>query len=192
MAEADMAKANKLGLKTALKVKHPLTGDDLDVWIANYVLMDYGTGVVMGVPGHDERDYEFALKYKIDIKKVIADHELPSSEKGILINSEQFNGLSSKDAIRNINNFLEKEGIGKGIENFRLRDWGVSRQRFWGCPIPVVYKNDMPIFLEGADLPVELPKIKDGESPKPLSQNTDFFNISPKAVSYTHLTLPTT
>ena len=179
MAEADMAKAEKLGLKTNLKVKHPFTGMDLDVWIANYVLMDYGTGVVMGVPAHDERDHEFALKYKIDIKQVIKADEVPSSEKGELINSEQFDGLTSEDAILNINSFLEKERIGKGIENFRLRDWGVSRQRFWGCPIPVVYKNDEPIFLENTELPVELPRIKDGESPKPLSQNKDFFDIGP-------------
>ena len=179
MAEADMAKADKLGLKTNLKVKHPFTGIDLDVWIANYVLMDYGTGVVMGVPAHDERDHEFALKYNIDIKQVIKADEVPSSEKGELINSDKFNGLTSENAIQDINSFLEKEKIGKGIENFRLRDWGVSRQRFWGCPIPVVYKNDEPIFLEKTDLPVELPKIKDGESPKPLSQNKDFFDIGP-------------
>ena len=147
MAEADMAKADKLGLKTNLKVKHPFTGIDLDVWIANYVLMDYGTGVVMGVPAHDERDHEFALKYNIDIKQVIKADEVPSSEKGELINSEKFNGLTSENAIQDINSFLEKEEIGKGIENFRLRDWGVSRQRFWGCPIPVVYKNDEPVFL---------------------------------------------
>ena len=168
-----------MGLKTNLKVKHPFTGIDLDVWIANYVLMDYGTGVVMGVPAHDERDHEFALKYNIDIKQVIKADEVPSSEKGELINSEKFNGMTSENAIQDINSFLEKEKIGKGIENFRLRDWGVSRQRFWGCPIPVVYKNDEPIFLEKTDLPVELPKIKDGESPKPLSQNNDFFEISP-------------
>ena len=95
--------------------------------------MDYGTGVVMGVPAHDERDHEFALKYNIDIKQVIKADELPSSEKGELINSEKFNGLTSENAIQDINSFLEKEKIGKGIENFRLRDWGVSRQRFWGC-----------------------------------------------------------
>ena len=109
MAEADMAKADKLGLKTNLKVKHPFTGIDLDVWIANYVLMDYGTGVVMGVPAHDERDHEFALKYNIDIKQVIKADEVPSSEKGELINSEKFNGMTSENAIQDINSSLKKK-----------------------------------------------------------------------------------
>ena len=177
MAEADLAKADKLGLKTNLQVQHPFTNINLDVWIANYVLMDYGTGVVMGVPAHDERDYEFAKKYNIEIKQVIESNEMPSSNKGILIDSDIFTGQKSDEAIKNINNYLEKNDIGKSIENFRLRDWGVSRQRFWGCPIPVVYDNGEPIFLERADLPVELPKIKDGESPKPLSQNKDFFDL---------------
>ena len=177
MAEADMAKADKLGFKTNLKVQHPFSDTKLDVWIANYVLMDYGTGVVMGVPAHDERDYEFAKKYNIKIKKVVESDELPSPKKGILIDSDIFTGQESDEAIKNINDYLEKNDIGKGIENFRLRDWGVSRQRFWGCPIPVVFDNGKPIFLEKKDLPVELPKIKDGESPKPLSQNKDFFDL---------------
>ena len=177
MAEADMAKAEKLGFRTNLKVKHPFIDMNLDVWIANYVLMDYGTGVVMGVPAHDDRDYEFAKKYNIEIKKVIEASELPSSKKGILLNSDDFTGQKSDEAILNINTHLEKNKIGKSIENFRLRDWGVSRQRFWGCPIPVVYENGNPTFLENNDLPVKLPKIKDGESPKPLSQNSDFFDL---------------
>ena len=174
MAEADMAKAEKLGFKTNFKVKHPFLGTNLDVWIANYVLMDYGTGVVMGVPAHDERDYEFAQKYKIEIKKVIECDELPSPKKGSLINSENFTGQESDEAIKNINNYLEKKGIGKSIENYRLRDWGVSRQRYWGCPIPVIYEDGEPVFLENKDLPVKLPKIDEGESPRPLSQNKDF------------------
>ena len=177
MAEADMAKAEKLGFKTNLKVKHPFIDMNLDVWIANYVLMDYGTGVVMGVPAHDDRDYEFAQRYNIEIKKVIEANELPSSKKGILLNSDDFTGQKSDEAILNINTHLEKNKIGKSIENFRLRDWGVSRQRFWGCPIPVVYENGNPTFLENKDLPVKLPKIKDGESPKPLSQNSNFFDL---------------
>ena len=177
MAEADLAKADKLGLKTNLKVRHPFSDNNLDVWIANYVLMDYGTGVVMGVPAHDERDYEFAKKYNIEIKQVIESNELPSPKKGKLIDSDNFTGQESDEAIKNINDYLEKNAIGKSIENFRLRDWGVSRQRFWGCPIPVVFDNGEPIFLEKKDLPVELPKIKDGESPKPLSQNKDFFDL---------------
>ena len=177
MAEAEMAKAEKLGFKTNLKVKHPFLNIDLDLWIANYVLMDYGTGVVMGVPAHDERDYDFAQKYKINIKKVIETDELPSPSKGILLDSDIFTGQSSDVAIQNINSHLEKNGIGKSIENFRLRDWGVSRQRFWGCPIPVVYEDGEPNFLEKNDLPVVLPKIKEGKSVKPLGQNKEFFNL---------------
>jgi leucyl-tRNA synthetase len=179
MAEADMAKADKLGFKTNVKVQHPFLDINLDVWIANYVLMDYGTGVVMGVPAHDERDYEFAKKYNIKIKKVIECDELPSPKKGKLIDSDFFTGQESDEAIRNINARLEQNKIGKSIENFRLRDWGVSRQRFWGCPIPVIYEDGEPIFLEDKDLPVKLPKIKDGESPKPLSQNKNFFDLGP-------------
>ena len=179
MAEADMAKADKLGFKTNLKVRHPFLDMNLDVWIANYVLMDYGTGVVMGVPAHDERDYEFAKKYNIEIKKVIECDELPSPKKGKLIDSDYFTGQESDEAIRNINARLEQNEIGKSIENFRLRDWGVSRQRFWGCPIPVIYEDGEPIFLEDKDLPVKLPKIQDGESPKPLSQNKNFFDLGP-------------
>ena len=177
MAEADMAKADKLGFKTNVKVQHPFLDINLDVWIANYVLMDYGTGVVMGVPAHDERDYEFAKKYNIEIKKVIECDELPSPKKGKLIDSDYFTGQESDEAIRNINARLEQNKIGKSIENFRLRDWGVSRQRFWGCPIPVIYEDGEPIFLEDKDLPVRLPKIEDGESPKPLSQNKNFFDL---------------
>ena len=179
MAEADMAKADKLGFKTNVKVQHPFLDINLDVWIANYVLMDYGTGVVMGVPAHDERDYEFAKKYNIEIKKVIECDELPSPKKGKLIDSDFFTGQESDEAIRNINARLEQNKIGKSIENFRLRDWGVSRQRFWGCPIPVIYEDGEPIFLEDKDLPVRLPKIEDGESPKPLSQNKNFFDLGP-------------
>ena len=179
MAEADMAKADKLGFKTNVKVQHPFLDINLDVWIANYVLMDYGTGVVMGVPAHDERDYEFAKKYNIEIKKVIECDELPSPKKGKLIDSDYFTGQESDEAIRNINARLEQNKIGKSIENFRLRDWGVSRQRFWGCPIPVIYEDGEPIFLEDKDLPVRLPKIEDGESPKPLSQNKNFFDFGP-------------
>ena len=179
MAEADMAKADKLGFKTNVKVQHPFLDINLDVWIANYVLMDYGTGVVMGVPAHDERDYEFAKKYNIEIKKVIECDELPSPKKGKLIDSDYFTGQESDEAIQNINARLEQNKIGKSIENFRLRDWGVSRQRFWGCPIPVIYEDGEPIFLEDKDLPVKLPKIQDGESPKPLSQNKNFFDLGP-------------
>ena len=108
MAEADMAKAEKLGFKTSVKAKHPLSGIDLEVWIANYVLMDYGTGVVMGVPAHDERDFEFAQKYEIPIKQVIEADNLPSSAKGKLINSDDFNGEESDEAIDNINSLIEK------------------------------------------------------------------------------------
>ena len=129
-AEADMAKAEKLGIETGLNVIHPLTGDKIPLWIGNFVLLDYGTGVVMGVPGHDQRDFEFASKYNLDIKQVIdgKSDELPLLEKGKLLNSGKYNGLESEDAIAKIIEELKESNLGEGLVQFRLRDWGVSRQ----------------------------------------------------------------
>jgi len=161
-AEADMAKAEKLGIDTGLRVVHPLTGDKLPVWIGNFVLLDYGTGVVMGVPAHDSRDFEFAKKYNLDIKEVIENKEekLPRTENGILINSDKFNGLSSAEGSKKIIEELVKLKSGKQLIQYRLRDWGVSRQRYWGCPIPVIYENGDPKVIHENDMPVELPKLK--------------------------------
>ena len=178
-AEADIAKADKLGIDTNIKVIHPLTGKKIPVWIGNFVLLDYGTGVVMGVPGHDARDHEFATKYKLAIKQVIKTdiNELPIIEKGELINSESFNGMSSDDANNKIINELIKLKLGKELIQFRLRDWGVSRQRYWGCPIPVTYKDDVPNVIDEKDMPVELPELKKDLPPVPLSQNKEFIEL---------------
>ena len=180
-AEADMAKAEKLGFETDIKVIHPITNEPIPVWIGNFVLLDYGTGVVMGVPGHDQRDYEFASKYNIPIKQVIQkneDDELPLLEKGTLMNSSQYNGMSSDQAITKIKEFLQENELGQELVQFRLRDWGISRQRYWGCPIPVVYEDGIPRILNEDELPVELPKLEEGTAPIPLSKNKDFLNVS--------------
>ena len=178
-AEADVAKAEKLGIDTKLKVIHPLTGEKIPVWIGNFVLLDYGTGVVMGVPAHDLRDFEFAKKYNLPIIEVIknSSDELPNSNKGTLINSEKFNGILSDDASKKIIQELIKLKSGKELIQFRLRDWGVSRQRYWGCPIPVVYEDDNPKIIDENNMPVKLPELKENSLPIPLSQNKEFINL---------------
>ena len=184
-AEADMAKAEKLGFQTDLKVIHPFTKELIPVWIGNFVLLDYGTGVVMGVPAHDQRDHEFAKKYNIRINQVIEidkNNELPILEKGKLVNSSQFNGMSSDDAIEKIKEHIKAHNLGTELIQFRLRDWGISRQRYWGCPIPAVYQDGIPRILEESELPVELPKLKEGSAPIPLSKNQDFLNLSPNVI----------
>ena len=184
-AEADMAKAEKLGFQTDLRVIHPFTKELIPVWIGNFVLLDYGTGVVMGVPAHDQRDHEFAKKYNIRINQVIEidkNNELPILEKGKLVNSSQFNGMSSDDAIEKIKEYIKAHNLGTELIQFRLRDWGISRQRYWGCPIPAVYEDGVPRILEESELPVELPKLKEGSAPIPLSKNQDFLNLSPNAI----------
>ena len=184
-AEADMAKAEKLGFQTNLRVIHPFTKELIPVWIGNFVLLDYGTGVVMGVPAHDQRDHEFAKKYNIQINQVIEidkNNELPILEKGRLINSSQFNGISSDDAIEKIKEHIKAHNLGTELIQFRLRDWGISRQRYWGCPIPAVYEDGVPRILEESELPVELPKLKEGSAPIPLSKNQDFLNLSSNAI----------
>ena len=178
-AEADIAKADKLGIDTNIKVIHPLTGKKIPVWIGNFVLLEYGTGVVMGVPAHDARDHEFATKYNLEIKQVIetGNDDLPILQKGKLINSENFNGMQSDSASNEIVNELTKLELGEELIQFRLRDWGVSRQRYWGCPIPVIYDGDVPSVLGENDIPVELPELKENEPPTPLSQNDNFLKV---------------
>ena len=171
-AEADQVKAEKLGYKTKVNIIHPLTKDLIPLWIINYVLMDYGTGAIMGVPAHDERDYEFAKKYNIPISQVIdTEEKLPYSGTGSVINSGDFNGLTSRDAFEEISKKLIKLKKGEILYQYRLRDWGISRQRYWGCPIPMEYKDGKT--LPANDLPVVLPVNKNG-SYKPLHQNEDF------------------
>ena len=179
-AEADVAKGEKLGIDTKIEVIHPLTGKTLPVWIGNFVLLNYGTGVVMAVPGHDERDYKFAKKYNLNIKPVIENdnNKFPNVEKGILINSGKFNGMTSEEASQGIIKELIRLKSGKELIQFRLRDWGISRQRYWGCPIPVIYESEVPKVLNEIDMPIELPKLKANSVPVPLSQNEEFVNIA--------------
>ncbi len=166
-AEADMATMEKKGIDTGFKVVHPLTQEDIPVWVANFVLTDYGTGALMAVPGHDERDHEFALKYRLPIKQVISASDKPDidvqeqafTEKGVLVSSGKYSGLTSDEAFEAIADHLEQTGIGKRTINYRLRDWGVSRQRYWGAPIPMVTLADGSQHPVPDDqLPVRLPE----------------------------------
>ena len=167
VAEADLATMEKKGMATGLAVIHPLTGEKVPVWVANFVLMHYGTGAVMAVPAHDQRDYEFAQKYHLPLKAVIRpqDGELPDInlsafvEPGILFNSGKFDGLDFEQAFNAIADELEKLKVGKRQVNYRLRDWGVSRQRYWGAPIPMLtLENGDVVPVPMQDLPVVLPE----------------------------------
>ena len=163
--EADMAAMEKKGVDTGLKAIHPITGELVPVWAANFVLMDYGSGAVMSVPGHDQRDYEFAHKYGLAIKQVIAGQDgddidkAAITEKSSLINSDEFDGLDFEQAFKVISNKLTTENKGKVTTNYRLRDWGVSRQRYWGTPIPMVnLANGESVPVPESELPVVLPE----------------------------------
>ena len=146
VAAADMARAEKLGMDTGIRARHPLTGEAIPVWIANYVLMDYGSGAVMAVPAHDERDWEFAQQYALPLISVINDESgQPADvttaayiERGTLTNSGTYDGLAFEDAFEKIASALEEKSSGKVTTQYRLRDWGVSRQRYWGTPIPML------------------------------------------------------
>ena len=156
VAEADMAQAEKLGMDTGVRATHPLTGEAIPVWVANYVLMDYGSGAVMAVPAHDERDWEFARKYSLPMKTVVCDEEgKPAvttdnayTERGVLTGSAEFDGCDFDEAFEGIAARLEAAGMGQITTQFRLRDWGVSRQRYWGTPIPMLNLGD------GQDIPI--------------------------------------
>ncbi len=167
VAEADMATMEKKGHPTGMFVIHPLTGEKLPLWVANFVLMEYGTGAVMAVPGHDQRDWEFAHKYHLPITPVILNEdgsepdisESALTTKGTLFNSAQFDGLSYQDGFNAIADALAAKGVGERKVNFRLRDWGVSRQRYWGAPIPMVTLEDGTVIPTPEDqLPVILPE----------------------------------
>ena len=156
VAEADMAQAEKLGMDTGLRATHPLTGEAIPVWVANYVLMDYGSGAVMAVPAHDERDWEFARKYSLPMKTVVCDPDGKPAETadsayteyGVLTASAEFDGRDFDEAFEGISARLEAAGMGQTTTQFRLRDWGVSRQRYWGTPIPMLNLKD------GQDIPI--------------------------------------
>ena len=167
VAEADLATMEKKGMATGLFAIHPLTGEKLPIWVANFVLMHYGTGAVMAVPAHDQRDFEFAQKYSLPIKQVIAplaDEEIDLTkqafvEHGKLVNSAEFDGLDFDGAFNGIADKLEKLGVGKRQVNYRLRDWGVSRQRYWGAPIPMLtLENGDVVPAPMEDLPIILPE----------------------------------
>lgn len=189
VAEADMATQEKKGMPTSLFVQHPLTGEKLPVWVANYVLMHYGDGAVMAVPAHDERDFEFAHKYNLPVKAVVrtsAGDEVGSEwqaaygEHGQLINSGEFDGLDFQGAFDAIEAALIRKELGKSRTQFRLRDWGISRQRYWGCPIPIIHCpscGDVPVPED--QLPVKLPEdvVPDGAG-SPLARMPEFYECT--------------
>jgi leucyl-tRNA synthetase len=186
-SEAALETMEKRGIDSGMFALHPLTGEPVPVWIANFVLMGYGTGAVMSVPAHDQRDYEFAGKYGIAIKPVIAAsngeaddiNEHAFTAKGVLKNSGVFDGLTSPQAFVKIAETLEQAGKGERKTNFRLRDWGVSRQRYWGAPIPIIYCGDCgTVPVPDHDLPVMLPRdvVLDG-SQSPLVMHPTFSQV---------------
>ena len=198
VAEADLAKAEKIGMDTGLTVTHPLTGEEVPVWVANYVLMSYGSGAVMAVPAHDERDYEFAVKYNLPIKQVIhtpdgyfddakadakaneTEVNLAYTERNTLVNSGEFDGLDFEQAFEAMLAKLEPKELAKKKIQYRLRDWGVSRQRYWGCPIPMINcEHCGTVPVEEQDLPVVLPTdvVPDGRG-NPLKNIPEFVNTT--------------
>ncbi len=186
VAEADVATAEKKGMDTGLFVTHPLNGEKLPVWVANYVLMGYGEGAVMAVPAHDERDFEFASKYGLAVKTVIhASTEtetptLPFTEHGILFNSAEFNGQNFEQASDAISSALHAKNLGKKRTQYRLRDWGISRQRYWGCPIPIIHcANCGEVPVPADQLPVVLPEdvVMDGVG-SPIKKDPSFYETT--------------
>ncbi len=185
--EADLATMEKEGIRTGLSVSHPLTGEPVDVWVGNYVLMSYGDGAVMGVPAHDERDFAFALKYELPIRQVIDVDGQPFSDtrwqpwyedkqRGRCIGSGRYDGMGHEAAVRAIAGDLEQRGLGELRTQWRLRDWGISRQRYWGTPIPIIHCDDCgEVPVPEADLPVVLPEglVPDG-SGNPLNKDEAF------------------
>lgn len=188
VAEADMATMEKVGMDTGLKAIHPISGQEVPVFIANFVLMSYGSGAVMAVPGHDQRDWEFAKKYGLAIKQVVkpADDEECDLDiaafvsKGVLINSDQFDGLTFDAAFDAIASHLAAADQGHKTVNFRLRDWGVSRQRYWGAPIPIINCSDCgSVPVPEAELPVLLPEeVEFDDSGSPLGKLAEFYEVN--------------
>ncbi|GGX93218.1 leucine--tRNA ligase [Litchfieldella qijiaojingensis] len=186
-SEAELATVEKKGMDTGYQAVHPISGRRVPVYVANFVLMEYGTGAVMAVPGHDQRDWEFATKYGLPIEAVIADEngQAPDLsqgahvEYGILINSGEFDGLDFQPAFDAIAAHLEEQGHGEVKINFRLRDWGVARQRYWGAPIPVKYGPEgQTVPLSDDELPVELPmEVTVDASGSPLKKMPAFYDL---------------
>ncbi|OQX10124.1 MAG: leucine--tRNA ligase [Thiothrix lacustris] len=189
VAEADMATMEKKGMATGAMAIHPLTGEAVPVMVANFVLMSYGSGAVMAVPAHDQRDWEFAQAYDLAVKQVIApldgrEVDLSAAaftEKGVLIDSGEFSGLTSAEAFEAIANHLTANAKGRRRVNFRLRDWGVSRQRYWGCPIPIIYCDDCgAVPVPEKDLPVVLPEdvTFDETGGSPIKRMPEFYQTT--------------
>jgi leucyl-tRNA synthetase len=183
--EAAMETMEKKGIDSGLKCAHPITGEAIPIWIANFVLMGYGTGAVMSVPAHDERDYDFAKKYGIEIKQVINEKESidksATTTKGILFNSGEFDGMDFNKAFEAIASTLTNNNLGEKKTNFRLRDWGVSRQRYWGCPIPIVNCPSCgSVAVPEADLPIKLPEDVefDDAGGSPIKKMPEFYETS--------------
>ena len=184
VAEADLAKQEKLGINTGLFAIHPFTGEELPIWIGNFVLSEYGSGALMAVPAHDQRDYEFAKKYNLEIKQVIEgsnQDNIDSAailEKNRLINSNEFNGLYFDEAFEAIEKKAKELGCGFRKTNYRLRDWGVSRQRYWGTPIPILKNSNDDIFAAN-ELPVQLPTdVKLSGVSSPLGTLNEFLEVT--------------
>ena len=189
--EAELAVQEKKGLPTGLSVTHPLTGEPIEVWVGNYVLIGYGDGAVMGVPAHDERDFAFALKYGIAIKQVVlVDGEhfdfhqwhdwYGDKARGVTVNSDSFSGLAYKDAVDAVAHALAQKGLGEKKTTWRLRDWGISRQRYWGTPIPIIHCDEHgAVPVPEQDLPVVLPEdlVPDG-SGNPLNKCAAFLHVA--------------
>lgn len=188
-AEADMATIEKVGMDTGFKAINPITNEQIPIWIANYVLAEYGGGALMAVPGHDERDWEFAKQYNLPIKQVVApsDGQAIDVEKAAftakelrLVNSGKYDGLDFSAAFQAILQDLEAKNLASAQVNYRLRDWGVSRQRYWGAPIPIIYCADCgAVPVPAKDLPVLLPENVDiTGSGSPLANMPDFYNVN--------------
>ena len=172
--ESELSKNEKLGFKTPFSVFHPFLNKKIPIYVANFILMDYGTGAIFGCPAHDQRDLEFAIKYNLEILPVVTPEKSKAinikdqayTEDGYIVNSEFINDLTTEEAKRKIIQRLEEKKIGKSKITYRLKDWGVSRQRYWGCPIPIMYREDGKIILvPEKDLPVTLPKDIDFNKP---------------------------
>ena len=188
VAEAEINTAEKEGVETGLFAIHPITHEKLPIWIANFVLIEYGTGAVMSVPAHDQRDWEFANKYQLPIRQVVfpKDESQQSdvtqqafTDKGVLKNSAEWDGLTSEQAFTAISEKIESQQRGQRSVNFRLRDWGISRQRYWGCPIPVIYCDDCgAVAVPEQDLPVRLPEdVEVTGAGSPLSSMPEFVDV---------------